>query len=226
MPDSFQFAIDPLPDALERSPFLFDLDPVRRAFRHVLALNAITPVSRAIFAQSQIIGRDVHQFQVFFRDARSWIEQVEFLGGDMSKPNFKREDPGFAFGFDEWTEIGSLKNAIIAMHVALSSPKLIQTTFADQVTTTLLNVDKDTVARGDPVGVGWHASLAGHLDWVAMYAVGAPNTSYLAYKYVPDNQVDGDFEFSAPVNPGTYVFRYLVANSYSSSAESPPFTVT
>jgi len=228
MATTIDLKISPIPAQVAGRPCVFDGSALLGALRAALALNIVAPTSRVVVSQSGgFVGRDVNQFQVHFGDARSWVEVVEFLGGDYSRPSLTRVDGGFQFSFAEWTAVVALRAAMLDAHRALGQPDLVQLTMGDGSAATVLNAQPGEVARsqGDIV-VGWHAPLAGHFDWVALYLVGAPNSSFVAYQYVPDGQVDGEFLFAVPATPGSYEFRYLVANSYVDVARSMPVVVS
>ena len=80
---------------------------------------------------------------------------------------------------------------------------------------------------GATVAVTWNAP-AGHstIDWVAVAAVGAPNTVYLTYQWVPAG-TSGTLTF--PVDrgwaTGPYEFRYFINNTFQKAA-SVGFTVS
>jgi hypothetical protein len=84
-----------------------------------------------------------------------------------------------------------------------------------------------TVAPGGGVAVCWTApSGRPASDWIGLFAVGAPNTSYgLGWRYT-GGASSGCFTFRAPAQPGRYEFRYLLNGGYNEAARSNVFTVT
>jgi fibronectin type 3 domain-containing protein len=83
-----------------------------------------------------------------------------------------------------------------------------------------LSASPTSVAPGGTVTVNWTAP-AGHStsDWIALFAVGSPNTSYLAYQYTTAD-TGGSVTFTAPGTPGSYEFRFLPNDGYTSVAVS------
>jgi parallel beta-helix repeat protein len=85
-------------------------------------------------------------------------------------------------------------------------------------TTYTLTASPDTVAPGQPVTASWTVTSGGTKDWIGLYAVGAPNTNYLAWTYT-NAALSGSFTVT-PSAPGTYEFRYLVNDGYADVARS------
>ena len=75
---------------------------------------------------------------------------------------------------------------------------------------------------GGALSVTWNAP-AGHpaTDWIALYRVGEPNTAYVWYQYTTSATIN----LTAPSQPGSYQFRYLLNNGYTSAAVSATVTV-
>ena len=82
-----------------------------------------------------------------------------------------------------------------------------------------------TVAPSGVLTVNWTAP-AGRpgLDWVGLFQVGAPNTTYLWYRFTGGTK-NGSTYFTAPAQPGQYEFRYLLNGGYTDAARSAPITV-
>jgi IPT/TIG domain-containing protein len=59
-------------------------------------------------------------------------------------------------------------------------------------------------------------------DWIALFRVGSPSTTYLNgwWEYT-NGAALGTFILSAPAQPGEYEFRYLVDDGFSDVARSP-----
>ena len=74
--------------------------------------------------------------------------------------------------------------------------------------------------------VSWTApSGSSSTDWIALYASGAANTDYISWQYT-NGATSGSLNVPAPSNPGTYEFRYLVNDTWTSVKQSNPITVT
>jgi subtilisin family serine protease len=88
-----------------------------------------------------------------------------------------------------------------------------------------LTPSPDRVSPGDPLAVRWTAP-AGHsaIDWIALYRVGDPNTTYGWFSYTGD-ATSGTFTVSAPADPGQYEFRYLLNDDLIEAARSNQVTV-
>jgi chitinase len=95
-----------------------------------------------------------------------------------------------------------------------------------------ISVSATTVARGAPIVVTVANGPANLLDWVAFAAVSAPDSSYVAWKYLNDSTVlpsagvsDATLHFNAPSTPGEYVFRFYQNYGYTRLATSVTVTV-
>jgi RHS repeat-associated protein len=78
-----------------------------------------------------------------------------------------------------------------------------------------------------PITAAWTApSGASSYDWVGLYKVGDPDTSYIAYLYT-NGTTDGSWTRNAPGPPANtlYEFRYFLNNGYSRAATSNTITV-
>lgn len=68
-------------------------------------------------------------------------------------------------------------------------------------------------------------------DWVGLYSVNAPNTSFMAWTYLNGSKratvgfTNATVSFAMPSTPGVYEFRLLVNDSHTSIAKSSPVTV-
>jgi glutaminyl-peptide cyclotransferase len=83
-----------------------------------------------------------------------------------------------------------------------------------------------TVNAGASFSIAWTApSASSSLDWVALYRVGDPNTSYLWWTYT-GGSTSSSASLTAPTTPGTYEFRYLLNSGYTDAARSASVTVT
>jgi hypothetical protein len=126
-------------------------------------------------------------------DARSWVDQIEFFT-DKTKPSLVRQSEGDEFTFEEWNAIVAFRLLILNTHNELGEPTIMSFTLASGSTNVLLNASPSSVVHSSGnIQCNWHSPLPGHLDWIAFYLVGSPNTSQLGYEYIPDGQVDGTF---------------------------------
>jgi hypothetical protein len=82
----------------------------------------------------------------------------------------------------------------------------------------------NTVAPGGELSVTWTASTGRPLDWIALFRIGAPNTSYDYYKYT-NGAASGTLTLIAPTQEGEYEVRYLLNDGYDDVARSGPVTV-
>ena len=74
--------------------------------------------------------------------------------------------------------------------------------------------------------VSWTApSGSSSKDWIALYAGGAANTDYVSWQYT-NGTTSGSLTVPAPSNTGTYEFRYLVNDTFTSVKQSNAITVT
>lgn len=82
-------------------------------------------------------------------------------------------------------------------------------------------------APGASVSVKWTAP-ANHAtnDWVGLYQVGAANTAFKGFAYVPAGAT-GTLSLKLPTNAtGNWEFRYLVNGGYVAKAQSSSFAIT
>jgi hypothetical protein len=96
-------------------------------------------------------------------------------------------------------------------------------------------VTPTTIARGSSVTASWSGIAAPTTtDWMALYAAGTPNTSYLAWVYVSCTQTPGaarasgscTFAIPSTIAAGTYELRLFANGQFSLLASSNGFTVT
>jgi hypothetical protein len=81
-----------------------------------------------------------------------------------------------------------------------------------------------TVSPGGGLTVTWSAPSGRPAnDWVGLFVVGAPNTSYLWYSFT-GGATSGTVNLTAPAQTGQYEFRYLLLNGYTSIATSNTVT--
>ncbi|MDH3452085.1 MAG: S8 family serine peptidase [Gammaproteobacteria bacterium] len=88
-----------------------------------------------------------------------------------------------------------------------------------------LTVDTTTAAPGDQVTVTLTNGPGGPQDWLALAAVGSPNTTYLVYNYLSAGATTATWTVTMPSTEGSYEFRLFLNNGYTLAATSPPVTV-
>ena len=88
-----------------------------------------------------------------------------------------------------------------------------------------LSVNTTTAATGGNVTVTLAGGLGGSLDWIALAATSAPNTSYVAYTYIGGGVTTRSWTFAMPSTPGTYEFRLFPNNGSARAATSPAIAV-
>jgi subtilisin family serine protease len=89
-----------------------------------------------------------------------------------------------------------------------------------------LTVSSTSVAGGASVTVTLSNGLGGSLDWLALAATGAPNTTYLQWTYVGNGVTTRTWTVTMPTTGGTYEFRLFLNGVYTRAATSPTITVT
>ncbi len=86
-------------------------------------------------------------------------------------------------------------------------------------------VNTSAILPGGQVHVSWGSPTGANIqnDWIALYRVGAANSTYSMWKYTTG--VSGTMTLLAPQTAGTYELRYLKNNGYTSVAKSAQFVV-
>ena len=93
-------------------------------------------------------------------------------------------------------------------------------------TTYTLNATPSTVQAGGTITISWTApSGSSSKDWISLYATGASNTAYGWWQYT-NGATSGSFTVPAPSNTGTYEFRYLLNDGFTSVKQSNAINVT
>jgi glutaminyl-peptide cyclotransferase len=111
----------------------------------------------------------------------------------------------------------------LAVSIAIAAP-VDRITIAEQPY--MLAPGAVSVAPGASLSVTWSAPAGSSAyDWVALYRVGDPNTSYLWWQHT-GGTTSGTAALTAPFEPGSYEFRYLLDNGYSTAAQSAAITVS
>jgi hypothetical protein len=110
---------------------------------------------------------------------------------------------------------------------------------ASPTTAFTLTASPAVVSPGGSLTVRWTAppTEVSSTDWLGLYQVGSPNTSYLWWTYLTGTTAAGQSQLSppppvgsltlpAPATPGTYEVRYFRKQSYTHLvATSEPVTV-
>jgi hypothetical protein len=83
-----------------------------------------------------------------------------------------------------------------------------------------------SMGPGAVATVSWTApSGSSSQDWIGLYRQGDPNASHIWWAYT-GGASSGSFDVTMPSSAGTYEFRYLLDDGYTSAATSNPVTVT
>lgn len=112
---------------------------------------------------------------------------------------------------------------------------LLQNGYTDATRSNIVTVDlsgnyaltasPSTASPGGALTVSWTAPSGRPTnDWVGLFAVGAPNTTYVWYAFT-NGATTGTLTVAAPAQTGQYEFRYLLQNGYTSTARSGTVTV-
>jgi hypothetical protein len=81
--------------------------------------------------------------------------------------------------------------------------------------TVSLTASPNAVRPGEKVSVSWAAhGRPATLDWIGLFGVGVPNTSYEEGLWQYTHSASGTMTFTAPGSPGDYEFRYLLDDGY------------
>jgi len=88
-----------------------------------------------------------------------------------------------------------------------------------------LTISAASVGPAGSETVTLNAGYGGANDWLALAAVGSPNTSYLQWTYVGGGLTAGVWTVTMPSTPGNYEFRLFLNGGYTVAATSPPVTV-
>jgi IPT/TIG domain-containing protein len=119
-------------------------------------------------------------------------------------------------------------NVIGTVDVVVTNPGGQRATLAAGFTfdpgTFTVTAGASSVSPGGELSVNWTASTGRPLDWIALFKIGAPNTSYDYYKYT-NGATSGTLTLVAPKEAGEYEVRYLLNDGYNDVARSGPVTV-
>jgi subtilisin len=88
-----------------------------------------------------------------------------------------------------------------------------------------LTVSATTVAPGSPATVTLTSGFGGATDWLALAAVGSPDTTYLKWTYVGAGLTTRTWTVTMPATAGAYEFRLFLNNGSVRAATSPTVTV-
>ena len=79
---------------------------------------------------------------------------------------------------------------------------------------------------GSTIAATWTAPEGRpEFDWIGLFSTSSLNSAYIAKLYT-DGATTGSLSFKAPIQPGIYVFRYLLNDGFTSVAASGPIFVT
>jgi hypothetical protein len=79
---------------------------------------------------------------------------------------------------------------------------------------------------GSQIAAMWNAPTGRPTDdWIGLFRVGALNSAYISKQYT-SGQTSGSLNFNVPNQPGTYEFRYLINDGFSSLAVSNSIIVS
>ncbi|HEX4924473.1 MAG TPA: hypothetical protein VFV50_10320, partial [Bdellovibrionales bacterium] len=92
-------------------------------------------------------------------------------------------------------------------------------------TTPVLTLITSTVLPGGSAQVRLTNGSTGAQDWIGLFAIGAPNSSILAWSYT-GGRADFSWTTAAPSTVGQYEFRYFRDNSYQMAMNSSVLTVS
>jgi hypothetical protein len=90
-----------------------------------------------------------------------------------------------------------------------------------------LTVSQNMVSPGGDLTVSWVAPSGRSVwDWIGLFKVGTPNTSYeQGWWDYTHGVASGAMTLTAPAQPGNYEFRYLAEDGYVDQTRSGPVTV-
>ena len=88
-----------------------------------------------------------------------------------------------------------------------------------------LSVSATVVAPGSPATVTLTNGLGGSTDWLALSAVGSPDTSYVKWTYIGAGAATKTWTVTMPAAAGAYEFRLFLNNGSVRTATSPAVTV-
>ncbi len=89
-----------------------------------------------------------------------------------------------------------------------------------------VSASPSAVSPGGTLTVNWTApsGQTSSRDWISVFAQGAPNTSYLDWRYT-GGATSGSVGLNVPSGSGTYEVRYLLDDGYNDVARSIPIMV-
>lgn len=89
-----------------------------------------------------------------------------------------------------------------------------------------LTATPGTVSAGGTINIAWTAPTGRPpTDWIGLYRIGDPNTTYLWWVYT-NGATSGNSSVAAPAQAGQYEFRYLPNDGFTDVARSNPVTVS
>ena len=172
---------------------------------------------------------------VLVRDGCSWFERSSYKYGRWQAIGF-HGGRGVQMSWRAWVGV-RLSAVLWAALAGCGIPDEPREAFASEPSDgvvaegqELANYSVSTNASvywpGSTITLYWQApSNHNPRDWVGVYVVGSPNTSFGTWSYVPFGS-SGSLTFTAPSADGNYEIRYLLDNGYTSAAVSNPFVVS
>jgi len=107
--------------------------------------------------------------------------------------------------------------------ILLCVAAIIPASVAAQDSSYELSTNLQEAAPGDTITISWDTDANTITrDWIGLYRAGSSNGSYTDWTYTNGQTGSADFTISSP---GTYEFRYLINNGYTSTAVSSPLTI-
>jgi len=89
----------------------------------------------------------------------------------------------------------------------------------------VLSVNVSEVGPGGSATVALTNGYGGRLDWLAVAAAGAADSSYLQSTFVGDGVTERTWTVNMPTTPGDYEFRLFLDNGFVRASTSPTVTV-
>ena len=113
----------------------------------------------------------------------------------------------------------------IMKSLRMLAPILMLLTISGVASAQTVSVTPSSIVVTEPITLSFTApSGSSASDWIGLYTVGDPNTSYQAV-FFTNGATSGSWDIYGPSSPGNYEFRYLVNNSFTSVATSNTLTV-
>jgi len=135
--------------------------------------------------------------------------------------------------FSNWTRGGVVVSASSSYTFIVSDNRILVAHFTRSQNVSDMSgyslTASSTVVSGAPITVYWSAPSSRRThgsDWVALYKIGASNTSYGAWTYTRGCFTNCKFTTRVPSLVGSYEFRYLLDGGYTSATSSNTIVVS